>query len=209
MNKKVLMFIMALLVLSMIPPIMASDGSKIRRVARAPASVVQDRKGDWVTYGLGPGAPYSDVRQAKIGLVDMHTVIHDVEEIDDEYEDRAYMRVSMVVGGKPPRTPSELYLAYVWHFDLDRDGDFSDFPGDVNARVFWDGNRWNAFLDGIDFAGIPFRYTITGRHVTFTFPLSVLNNPTSFSWFGLTYQRDASDNLVATDWVSTATWSSH
>ena len=179
------------------------------RVTRAPASVVQDRKGDWVTYGFGPGAPYSDVLQAKISLVDMHTVIHDVEGIDNEDEDRAYMRVSMIIGGKPPRTPSEHYLAYVWHFDLDGDGDFSDFPGDVNARVFWDGNGWHASLDGVDFTGIPFTYTITGRHVTFTFPLSSINNPTSFRWFGLTYQIDASDNLVATDWVSIATWTSH
>lgn len=164
-------------------------------------SVVEDLQGDWVTYDFGPGAPYSDILQAKIKLMRVPAKANEIEE-------RIHMRVSMVLDGKVPSLPDESYLAYVWHFDLDGDGDFSDFPGDVNARVAWTGDGWYTYLDGAYFADTLFTFTITGSCVKFSFPLSYVNNPTSFSWFGLTYQTDVSGNLVATDPTSTATWSS-
>ena len=120
----------------------------------------------------------------------------------------------MILDGSPPRTPSEQYLAYVWHFDLDEDGYFyPDDPGDVNVRVAWDGDPthgpyfgWHAYLDGRPIYGIMFTFTITGNTVTFTFPLSYIDYPTSFSWYGKTIRSDV--GIYAEDPTSTAIWPS-
>lgn len=161
--------------------------------AASQVSVVKDPKADWI----GPGAPYSDIRRAKIQLV------------RTSFLERTHVRVSMVLDGRPPRIPSELYLAYVWSFDLDGIPGFNTV-GDVNARVAWDGDQthgpyfgWHAYLDGVHFAGIMFTFTIRGNTVTFTFPLSYIDYPTSFSWYGEAIQAD-----VARDPTSTATWPS-
>jgi len=81
----------------------------------------------------------------------------------------------------------------------------------VNARVAWDGDPthgqyfgWHAYLDGrIPIYGIMFTFTIRGNILTFTFPLSYIDYPTSFTWYGEAIQAD-----VARDPTSTATWPS-
>lgn len=162
-----------------------------------PSSVVQDPKGDWETQ-VSP-ASYFDIKQAKVDLV------------GTSFFERTHMRVSMVLDGKIPEMPSEQYLAYVWSFDLDGDGEFNT-PGDVNARVAWDGDPahgvyfgWHAYLDGVDFAGILFTFNINGNTVTFTFPLSYIGNPTSFNWLGTSIRYDGGYNG---DHTSIATWPS-
>jgi hypothetical protein len=161
-------------------------------------SYVNDPRNDWTVNVSAKG--YSDIIFAK------------VETVLTGYFESKQILFTMVLASHIPLTTTEQYVSYVWSIDLNGDGQFNT-PGDMNARVAYDGDvthtdnyGWHAYLDGNYYTGIMFTFTIKGNTVTFTFPLSYLHNPTSFKWMGSSIEV----NLGGTnsDETSKATWGS-
>ncbi len=164
-------------------------------LSRPKSSFVTDPAHNWDVNVNAKG--YSDIIYAR------------VDSVPSIYFDNNQIQFTMILNAPIPKTPTDQALAYIWSLNLNGDGLFNT-PGDLNVRVAYDGDvthgvyyGWHAYLDGNDWSGIMYTFTIKGNVVTFTFPLSYLGNPTSFKWCASSIQMSPTFNGDST---SIATW---
>ena len=167
-------------------------------LSRPRSSHVTDPRNDWIVNNSAKG--YSDIIFSK------------VETVHTGYFENKQIQFTMVLAENIPLIATDQFMAYVWSMDLNGDGQLNT-PGDMNARVAYDGDithsgnyGWHAYLDGSYSAGIMYTFTIKGNVVTFTFPLSLLNNPTSFMWMGSSIEVNSGG--TSDDATSMVTWGS-